>query len=282
MTRRVALIGHPLKRRHSEVMHNAAFAHFGIDARYESRDLEADDVAPFVAEVRSGPWLGFQVTAPYKQVIIEHLDEVERDAAAIGAVNSVERRGDRALVGFNTDAPGFRVAAERELGLGFAGITAVVAGAGGAARAVVHALVAGGAAAVTVGNRTAGRAERLAADFGAAVRGVGYGTAFDGALATACLAVNATTVGMLAPGTAFDVRMLPGTAAVYDLVYQPAESELLRRARERGLRVANGLGMLVAQAELAFARWTGRPGAGEVMRKALDAESPAPVVLSDE
>ncbi len=250
-------------------MHNAAFDHFGIDARYELCDLEADKVAEFVAAVRSGPWLGFQITAPYKQAVIEYLDDVEHDAAAIGAVNSVLRRDDGALVGFNTDAAGFRSAAERELGVQFAGISAVVAGAGGAARAVVHSLVAGRAAAVTVGNRTASRAQRLAADFGDPVFAVEYGVAFDEALGRAGLAVNTTTVGMMSPGVVFDVAPLPGAAAVCDLVYEPIQSQLLRLARARGLAATNGLGMLVAQAELAFERWTGIAGAGTVMRDAI-------------
>jgi len=269
VTQRVALIGHPLRRRHSEVMHNAAFEHFGVEARYGLRDLEPDNLATFVAEVREGPWLGFQVTAPFKQAVMEHLDDVEGDAAAIGAVNSVLRGDDGLLVGFNTDATGFQRAAERELGVRFSGISAVVAGAGGAGRAVVHALVSNGAEAVVVGNRTGLRAQALAADFGPPARAVDLGAAFDDELGRAGLAVNATTVGMMSPGVAFDVAPLPDTAVVYDLVYEPIESELLRRARARGLAAANGLGMLVAQAEIAFERWTGIPGAGLVMRQSI-------------
>ncbi len=269
MTQRVALIGHPLRRRHSELMHNAAFNHWGIDARYELHDLEPEELDGFVAEVREGGWLGFQITAPYKQTVMEYVDEVEPDATAIGAVNSVLRQAGGGLVGFNTDTTGFRRAAEGELGIQFSGIRAVVAGAGGAARAVVHALLAGGADAVTVGNRTLSRAQALAAQFGAPVRAVDLGTAFHDELDRADLAVNATTVGMMTPGAAFDVTPLPGTAAVYDLVYEPAESELLARARARGLSAANGLGMLVSQAETAFERWTGIPGTGSVMRAAI-------------
>ena len=109
MTQRVVLIGKPLKRKHSAVMHNAAFAAAGIDATYEAMELEPDDVAGFVARVRDEPdWLGLQVTAPYKKVVAGLVDEVEPDAEQIGAVNSVAKRADGRLVGFNTDAPGFR------------------------------------------------------------------------------------------------------------------------------------------------------------------------------
>jgi shikimate dehydrogenase len=269
MTARVALIGHPLLRRHSEIMHNAAFEHFGFDAVYELHDLEGDEVAGFVAGTRGDDWLGFQVTAPYKQMVVGHLDEIEDGARRIGAVNSVLRDPERGLVGFNTDAPGFRRAAEAELGVRFDGLSAMVAGAGGAARAVVDALVEGGAVSVTVGNRTPARASELAAEFGPRVRGVELDGAFAAALGDGDLAVNATTVGMHSPGVAFDVDALPPTAAVYDLVYEPAETELLAAARARGLRTANGLGMLVAQAEIAFERWTGIPDAGPVMRASV-------------
>lgn len=271
MTATVALIGHPLRRRHSEVMHNAAFAHFGIDAVYELRDLEPEQVGGFVDEVRDGDWLGFQITAPYKQVVMEHLDEIEAGASRIGAVNSVASDPERGLVGFNTDAPGFRRAIESELDVEVPGLRAAVAGAGGAARAVVDALVDGGAISVTVGNRTVSRARSLAADFGTAVTGVELGDDFDAALADAGLAVNATTVGMHSPGAAFSVDALGASAAVYDLVYEPPEPPLLAAARARGLRTANGLGMLVAQAEIAFERWTGVANAGPVMRAALGA-----------
>jgi len=268
VTKRVALIGRPLNRRHSEVMHNAAFERFGIDATYERRQLEHDEMEGFVAEARGDDWLGFQVTAPYKKAVMEHLDIIEDDARSIGAVNSVMRGDDGLLTGFNTDAPGFRRAAEDELGIRFEGITAAVAGAGGAARAVVHALVEAGAEEVTVGNRTASRAVDLAEDFG--VSGWDLGAGFRDALAGVDLAVNATTVGMHSAGAPFDVGDLPESASVYDLVYEPSPSELLRQATARGLRTANGLGMLVAQAEIAFERWTGIAGAGEVMRAALE------------
>ena len=116
MTRRLALIGSPLRRKHSAVMHNAACAHFGIDAHYELRELPAEELDEFFAGARGDEWLGFQVTAPYKQEAARRCDEVEAEAEAIGAVNSVLRREDGSLVGFNTDAPGFARSVETDLG----------------------------------------------------------------------------------------------------------------------------------------------------------------------
>jgi shikimate dehydrogenase len=271
VTRHVALIGRPLRRRHSQVMHDAAFAANGIDACYELREIEPADLPAFVAEVRDPAWLGFQVTAPYKQAIMKLLDEIEPEATAIGAVNSVERRGDGALVGFNTDAPGFALAVERDLGIGFAGAVVVVAGAGGAARAVTHAAVSGGASELFVAARRLERAEALAGGLDGRADAIALADpALAGALARADLVVNATTVGMLEPGSVVDPGALGERTAVFDLVYVPPETELVFRVRERGLNAANGAEMLVAQAEIAFARWTGIEGSAAVMREAVD------------
>jgi shikimate dehydrogenase len=272
MTKRVALIGHPLKRRHSEIMHNAAFEHFSIDATYELREMEPDEIPGFVAEARRQDWFGFQVTAPYKQLVMEHLDEIEEGARQIGAVNSVLRREDAGLVGFNTDAPGFQRAAEGELEIRFSGLRVAVAGAGGVARAVVHALATAGADSVTICDLDPSKATDLAADSGAQVRAVNVGSEFEDSLREVDFAVNATTVGMIQPGAAFDPGVLQDSAVVFDLVYNPPESELLRRARACGLPAANGLGMLVAQAEIAFERWTGINDSGPIMRAALAAD----------
>jgi len=274
VTQRVALLGKPLRRRHSQVMHDAAFAAAEIDARYELLELDEADVPAAVAQARGPGWLGLQVTAPYKRLVAGLCDRVEADAATIGAVNSVARTGAAELVGFNTDAPGFRAAVELALGRPLAGRRVVVAGAGGAAHAVVFTCLSAGAAGVTIGNRTVASAAALADRFG----GVGAGSvaavalddpAFTAALRSADLAVNATTVGMLEPGTTIDVEALPADATVFDLVYVPPETPLLRAARGRGLRAANGSEMLIQQAAIAFERWTGVGGMADVMRAAV-------------
>lgn len=267
--RRVALIGRPLRRRHSQVMHAAAYRHFGVDASYELHELAEPELAGFVAAAREPDWLGFQVTAPYKQAVVPLLDELDDTARGIGAVNTVLNENG-ALVGTNTDAPGFRIAAERELGVRLAGTAVTVVGAGGAAHAVVHACVDAGASAVTVANRTPERAEALAARF-ARCRPVALS---DPAAAVALrgtdLLVSASTAGMTSDDCPVDVALLPASAAVFDCVYTPAETPLLRAARARGLRGTNGIGMLVEQAAVAFARLTGiRADPGPVMRTAL-------------
>jgi shikimate dehydrogenase len=216
------------------------------------------------------------VTAPYKQVAMRHLDEVEPGAVAIGAVNNGVRRDDGSLVGFNTDASGF-ISAVTSTGVTVAGRQAVVVGAGGAARAVVWALLDAGAESVTVANRTPQRARELADDlsvFGTVVPGSLDDPALSAALGSAGIAVNATTMGMTTSTVAFDVTALPDDALVFDLVYVPPDTPLVRAAAARGLEVRNGLEMLVRQAEIAFERWTGIGSTAEVMRGALEAWLP--------
>lgn len=274
MTRRVGLLGKPLKRRHSVVMHNAAFAAAGIDGRYELLELDAEAVPGAVAAARGDGWLGLGVTAPYKRVVADLVDEVETDAATIGAVNNVKRTDDGRLVGINTDAAGFRIGVEMAMGRSLAGADVVVAGAGGAAHAVVYASLAAGARKVTIGNRTVATAAALAERFARVGSGALSALALDDpafmtALRSADLAVNATTVGMLAPGLTIDIEALPDHATVFDLVYVPSETALLAAARTRGLRAANGSEMLIAQAAIAFERWTGVAGMAAVMRAAV-------------
>ena len=275
MTRRVALLGKPLRRRHSVVMHNAAFDAAGIDARYELLEIEPEDVPAAVEAARGDGWLGLGVTAPYKRVVAELVDEVEDAAAEIGAVNNVIRTDDGRLVGINTDAPGFRAGVELAMGRPLDGARVVVAGAGGAAHAVVHACLTAGARHVTVANRTLASAVVLVERFASVGGGTASAVALDdpvfrAALAEADVAVNATTVGMVDLGATIDVVALPPHATVFDLVYVPPETPVVAAARARGLRAANGGEMLIQQAAIAFERWTGVAGMDGVMRRAVE------------
>jgi shikimate dehydrogenase len=266
-------------------MHNAAFEAAGIDARYELAELDEDAVEPIVRAAHGADWLGLGVTAPYKKLVAGLVDEVEADAQAIGAVNNVVRTGDGRLVGFNSDAPGFRSAVQIALGGPVDGLEVVVAGAGGVAHAVLFALVGAGARKVTIGSRNPSSAAELARRFepqaGGSIEAVGLGDpVFIQALGHADLAVNATSVGMIDPGVTIDVEVLPAHATVFDVVYVPPETPLLRAARARGLRAANGSEMLIQQAAIAFERWTGVGGMADVMREAVapllaDASAPA-------
>jgi shikimate dehydrogenase len=274
VTRRVALLGKPLRRRHSVVMHNAAFAAAGIDGEYVLAEIDEAEVAEAVAAARGADFLGLGVTAPYKPLVATLVDEVEGDARTIGAVNNVVRTEDGLLIGFNSDAPGFRAGVELATGAPLTGLDVLVVGAGGAARAAVFACLAANVGRVTVAARDVDRARALLAPWSsvgrAGRRAIDLsGAGLAAALGDVDLVVNATTVGMIDPGLPFPVDGLRDDATVFDCVYVPAETPLVAAARARGLRAENGSEMLIAQAAIAFERWTGVGGMAGVMRDAV-------------
>lgn len=247
-------------------MHNAAFRVAGIGAVYEARQVLPGELAAAVASLRGPGMLGANLSLPHKEAVLPLLDELTPAARAIGAVNTIINRGGR-LLGDNTDAPGFLAAlqAAGDSGQG----AAVVLGAGGAARAAVWALHSHGRV-VYVVNRTFDKAVALTRELGGVAcsasevpwQGVG-------------LLVNASSVGLDAP-EASPLTLLPVLAPgtlVYDMVYRPAETRLMRDARAAGHRAENGLTMLAQQARLAFLAWTGADVPIEVFLKALE---PAP------
>jgi len=270
--RRAVLFGKPLKRRHSVAMHDAAFEAFGVDARYELAEVDENQLREMVPLARQERWLGFQITAPHKRAIMPLLDEVEDAAEEIGAVNSVEVTADGRLVGFNTDTVGFITALTTGLGFEIKGSKVVIAGAGGVGHAVVHGILSNGASDVTVLDLDVRDVERLGEEFASV--GKIEPMAFRDArvperLGAADLFVNATSVGMLSKGPVIPVSQLRSDACVFDVVYIPAETELVRQARAAGMRAMNGGEMLVAQAAVAFMRWTGLSDPTEVMRAAV-------------
>jgi len=255
-------------------MHNAAFAAAGIDAESRLAEIDEAEVPGAVAAARGADFLGLGVTAPYKPLVASLVDEVEGDARTIGAVNNVVRTGDGRLIGFNSDAPGFRAGAELAMGQPLAGLDVLVAGAGGAARAAVFACLAANVGRVTVAARDPDRARALLAPWSSVGRSgrraMGLaGDTLDRALEDVDLAVNATTVGMVDAGMTIPVDELPAHATVFDLVYVPRVTPLLGAAAARGLRTANGEEMLIRQAAIAFERWTGVGGMADVMRAAV-------------
>jgi shikimate dehydrogenase len=234
---------------------------------YVALEVRPGDVPAAIAGVRALDLGGLSVTIPHKPAVAAEVDELSAAAAATGAVNTVVPLPDGRLRGENTDAGGF-LASLADEGFEPAGHPCLVVGAGGAARAVVHALAGAGATEVVVLNRTRQRAQDAAALAGAVGR---VGTADD--LATVDLVVNATPVGLAGSDTdadalPLDPRYLGPGQLVVDLVPNPAVTPLLRAAREAGAQVAGGLGMLVHQGALAFELWTGQAAPLGVMRRA--------------
>lgn len=257
-TRTAGVIGLPIRHSLSPTIFNAAFAACGLDWAYLAFEVPEGASGLAMAGVRALALEGVSVTMPHKRAVIEALDHLSDDAAALGAVNCVVRRGAD-LVGHNTDGAGLIDALRIDEGIEAAGRRFAVVGAGGAGRAVIRALGAAGANEVVVINRSRGPAEQAAALAGSAGR---VGTPGD--VADAEVVINATPLGMgvvvstsgAPEALPFDPDRLGTGQVVVDLVYHPAVTPLAEAARRRGLRTVNGLGMLIHQAAHAFRLWT--------------------------
>jgi shikimate dehydrogenase len=268
----VGLIGDPIGRSLSPAMHNAAFAHHGLAERYELWPTTAAELSDRVLALRAASVRGANVTIPHKSAVLPLLDAIDPIAEAVGAVNTIVRRGDGQLWGSNTDVAGFLRA------LALTGFTpresaVVVLGAGGAARAVCYGLLASGIGSLTVINRTPDRAEALLADLLATTAGDPHLLALGAdeplvaqAIADADLLVNATSAGSDGTSLPLAPEHVPAHALVVDLIYRP--TPLLRLAAERGAQTQDGLEMLVQQGALAFEAWTGLDAPLEIMRTA--------------
>jgi shikimate dehydrogenase len=268
----VGVIGDPVAHSLSPLLHNTAFAELGLDWVSVGLRVAAGSAAAALQGAAALGIRGLSVTMPHKEAVAELVASTSPLAVRLGAVNCVtfERGGP---AGDNTDGPGLVAALRRGCGFDPSGRRCMVVGAGGAARAAIAALADAGAAEVVVVNRTAERAVAAAALAGAIGRS---GSATE---ANGCdLVVEATPVGMAGRGTSgeewpVDPSRLGPAQVVVDLVYDPPETAWLAAARARGARVANGLGMLVHQAALQLATWTGAEAPVEAMWQAVESRS---------
>ena len=250
-------------------MHNAALQHGGINGVYVPFEVQPDDIAAAIAGVRALGIRGVNVTVPHKEAVVPFLDALTPEAERLGAVNTLYWENGL-LCGDTTDGRGY-IAALRSCDLvPVAGTTVVVLGAGGSARSVVSALADIGCK-VTVANRTVAKAEGLLSLGAEAIGGYDSSVVLE-ALADAALVVNTTTLGM-SPNVGvmpeIDVATLQPNCVVSDLIYRPERTELLLKAEARGLRVQNGLEMLVQQGAISFERWLGVSAPVHVMRQAV-------------
>jgi shikimate dehydrogenase len=285
MTLSLALTGWPLGHSLSPQIHTAALQALGLEGGYRLCPVPPlPDGGPALAEllekVRSGEIDGLNVTIPHKQAILPLLDELTPAARQIGAANTIYRRNDR-LVGDNTDASGFLADLQRYIPIqappGGSAPLALVLGAGGAARAVIWALLSCGWQVDVVARRPE-QAEELVGQFSESVDNrlaVINGERTTHVSPRPSVIVNTTPVGLYpdvndSPWP--DDLPLPEGVFVYDLVYNPRETALVRQARKAGCLAAGGLGMLVEQAALAFEIWTRRPAPRTAMMKAATGE----------
>jgi shikimate dehydrogenase len=272
----LGLIGYPLGHSRSPDLHRAALAACRLDGEYTLFPIppeEAEEmVAGLVTDLRTGTLDGLNVTIPHKRIAMARADRLSDVARAVGAVNTLYREAETGIVsGENTDVPGFLHDLRRRMGEGSG--SALILGAGGSARAVVYALSQAGWQ-VTILARRIEQAQALAGDLGGVKHPLQVGMLSRESMASArCdLLVNTTPLGMYPNGEGCpwpEDLPLPQGAAVYDLIYNPQETVLLKRARVEGHLAANGAGMLVAQAALAFQMWTGVEAPFEAMERAM-------------
>lgn len=275
-TRIAGIFGDPIGHTLSPAMHNAAFKALGLNAIYVPFHVRADvkgALRAAVEAVRSLGMMGVNVTVPHKEAVFKFLDEVDEHAIEIGAVNTIVNAEGR-LCGYNTDGAGYLLSLRKETGFRPRGKRVVIIGAGGAARSILYSILGLSPASVTLANRTVRRARSLAGEFAARFP-VPIETAsldraaLEGALSSADLVVNTTSIGMMGKGElGLPVGALPPKAVVSDIVYRPLKTGLLREAEKRGLKTHGGLGMLVAQGAIGFELWTRKKAPVSVMEKA--------------
>lgn len=254
---RAFVCGYPIAHSRSPLIHNHWLRTYKIAGSYERREVAPSEFAGFLEELRSEGHAGSNVTIPHKEVAFAALEQRDEAAEIIGAANTLWLEDGR-LCGSNTDAYGFAANLDDRAPHWAAARTATVLGAGGAARAILHALQTRGFKDIRIVNRTLRRAQELCDHFGGGMTAHDWEEVPD-LLADSRLLVNTTSLGMDGSQSYdLDLDRLPGEAVVTDIVYVPLRTPLLEAAAARGLTTVDGLGMLLHQAAPGFERWFGK------------------------
>ena len=275
-TSNFGIIGYPLGHTLSPVFQNAALQHYGIDEVFEAWPTHPDDLVAKVESFRAEGFLASCVTLPHKQAVIPLIDELADTAVAVGAVNWVINDNGR-LIGHNTDSPGFLRALTELGGFDPAGKSSVVFGAGGAARAIVHALKSAGIRSITIANRTLSRAQDLAKHFSDNSLSIAScelaSHQMHKAVESANLLVNTSSMGMAggpAPdATPVNAKMIRSSVVAYDAVYAPLVTPFLKEVEKAGGKTLGGSTMLLLQGAVGFELATGKPAPVDEMFAAV-------------
>lgn len=280
MTRKAFVVGHPIAHSRSPLIHNHWIAHYGLAGSYEKIDVAPEDFAAFLATFPEEGFVGGNVTIPHKEAAFAGVARATERARQLGAVNTLWRE-DGVLWGDNTDITGYLDNLDASCGPDWAARagSALVLGAGGAARAVVAGLIARGLSPIRLVNRTQARAQALVEMFAGYLSDAqtlsvhGFDDLPD-LLPQAGLIVNTTSLGMKGqPPLPLDLAHCRDDAIISDIVYVPLETPFLAMARERGLVCVDGLGMLLHQAVPGFERWFGiRPEVTPALRARVEAD----------
>ncbi len=263
-------MGSPIAHSASPAMHNAAFAALGLDWRYLAFEVAPENLRAAIEGAKAMGFAGLNLTVPHKLLAVDMVDVLDESAKVWGAVNTIRFDG-KIATGFNTDADGLANSLREDLKLELRGAKALLLGAGGAGRTAALKLASENVAELFLVNRTQSKAEEIAIEikkqFPSVKVAVGFPTA------NVDLILNATSLGLKTEDASpLDEKLfsLKQTRAVYDMIYRPAETPLLKAARDAGCQTANGLGMLLHQGAKAFEIWTGKPAPLDVMRRALE------------
>ena len=271
----VGIFGAPIKHTASPAMHNAAFAAFEMNWAYLAFHVDPQQLRSALQGARDMGLVGINLTVPHKILALECLDEIDAEARKLGAVNTVSIEKGK-LRGFNTDGSGFLKAVKEDFNLSIKGKHVLVLGAGGAGRGIAVKCALDGAARVIVANRTLSKIEPIAREIrGTKSEFLALALTADEirkVIGGVDLVVNATSVGLGEQDSlGLGADLFSPRLHVYDTIYRPAETELLRVAASAGAKVANGLSMLLHQGAKAFEIWTKRKAPLAVMRRALRA-----------
>ena len=253
---RACVIGWPIEHSRSPLIHGHWLARHGLQGVYEKRGVPPEEIESFLADLQRHGYVGANVTVPYKEVALRTAAHADEAATSVGAANTLWFENG-VLCASNTDVYGFLCNLDDQApGWDDNGRLAVVLGAGGAARSVLRGLIERDFDEIRVVNRSSDRAEQLARFFGPRVRALDWEQR-SGVLEGADILINTTTLGMNGTALEIDLRGLPEGALVTDVIYVPLDTALLRQARRRDLRIADGLGMLLHQAVPGFEKWFG-------------------------
>lgn len=267
------LIGYPVKHSLSPLMHNAAFSSLKIDAEYRLFEVKPQELEGFISSLAEKNIFGLNVTIPHKENVMPLLDGIAAEAKLIGAVNTI-KAAENKLEGFNTDGEGFLKHLSADLGFEPKGKNVALIGAGGAARAVSVYLSKATPRRIAVYDIDKEKASALIEHLRENFKDTEFRLAdsIEGLGIQDCsLLVNATPVGMKeSDPPVIDEADLHSSILVYDLIYNPRETKLLKAARTAKARFSNGLGMLLYQGAIAFQIWTGKSAPVEIMRRALE------------
>ncbi|MGB7431207.1 MAG: shikimate dehydrogenase [Ahrensia sp.] len=274
MTKQAFVIGHPIKHSRSPLIHGYWIAQHQLDANYTAIDVAPAHLQDQVNRVRNGDYCGGNVTLPHKEAVFALADTVSDTAKAIGAANTLIWKADtKTLHAHNTDAYGFTANLDAQAPQWRSGKTALVLGAGGAARAIIHALVQADYMRVMIANRTRSKAEILA-DMAPHICSTIDWQQKDIMVGDADLIVNTTALGMQGqPALDISLDTAKPSLIVTDIVYVPLETGLLKQARAKRLLAVDGLGMLLHQAVPGFEAWFGvTPAVDDGLRSHIEAD----------